>query len=388
MTSAIDPIEAAAGILPRLRAVAEEGERGRRLPDEAVAAMREAGLSRLLAPKRYGGFELPLRAQILSCATTAHGYAAASWIQMVCGAHTYVLGSFPHDCQDEVFADPDVLIAGTLASQGTVERAAGGWRLNGRWQFCSGVDHSPWLLIGARQLNADADPDRVRNAHVVVPASEIRIDDTWYTLGLRGTGSKDIVAEDVFVPAHRAMPTGTLFTGRSPHAWSAMYRLPVLASLASMLAGGVLGMAERGFQTFMELTSVRRDIYAGGSKSANPGIQRRAAETSAELTTARLLVGRICDEFDAAMAADQPPLDVAIRGRLRYEAAYVVELCRRSMERLFAAAGAHAVYDSSELQRVQRDINTASHHAVVDFDGVGEMAGRILLGLDPGTPLV
>jgi len=385
----IDPIAAANDILPRLRATTHQSEQLRRLHEDAVAAMRAAGLNRLLAPKHYGGFELPLRAQILSCAATARGDAAAAWIQMVCGAHTFVLGSFPHACQDEVFgSSPDVLIAGTLASQGTVERVPGGWRLNGRWQFCSGVDHSPWLLIGARQLHSDQDPDRIRNAHVVVPASEITIDDTWYTLGLEGTGSKDIVAKDVFVPAHRAMPTGALFTGQSEHARSPLYRLPVLASLASMLAGGVVGMAQRGFDAYVDLTKVRRDIYAGGSKSANTGIQRRTAEAGVELATARLLLERICEQFDDAMAADRPPLDVPVRAQIRWQAAYVVEIARRALERVFNAAGAHAVYDSSELQRAHRDVNTASHHAIVDFDGVAEISGRVLLGLDPGTPLV
>jgi alkylation response protein AidB-like acyl-CoA dehydrogenase len=385
----LDAVAAAQSIGRRLEATAPHSERLRRLDDDAVAAMREAGLSRVLTPRRYGGYELPLRAQILSCAATARGCTAASWVQMVCGAHTFVVGGFPDACQKEVFgADPDVLIAGTLASQGTVERVDGGWLLDGRWQFCSGVDHSPWLLIGARQVKETEDPNRVTNAHVMVPTSDIEIDDTWYTLGMRGTGSKDIVAHRVFVPAHRAMPTGPLFLGCSPHAAGPVYRLPVLAALASMLAGTVLGMAEYGFERFVERTKARRDVYGGGSKAASAGIQRRVAEASAELGAARLLLDRICDRFDAAMAEDRPPLDVAVRARLRWDAAYVVELSRRAFDRLFAAAGAHAVYDPSELQRVHRDLHTASHHAIVDFDSVAELCGRLTLGLDPGTPVV
>jgi alkylation response protein AidB-like acyl-CoA dehydrogenase len=384
----IDAVAVARAIAPRLAAVSAEGERLRRLHPDAVAALRESGLSRLLTPRRFGGHEAPIREQILACAELGRACSAASWVTMVCGAHTFVLGSFPEACQEEVLADPDVLIAGTLASQGTVERVDGGWRLDGRWQFASGVDHSPWLLIGARQVKDEDDADRIRNAHVVVPKADLVVDDTWYTLGMRGTGSKDLVAESVFVPAGRAMPTGALFTGTSPHARAPLYRLPVLAGLSSMLAGSVVGTAERGIELFVETTRGRRDVYGGSGKAASPALQRRIAESSAELASARACLGRICERFDAAMAADRPPLAVATRAAIRFDAAYAVELSRRAVGRLYDAAGAHAVYDASVLQRVQRDLQTASHHAIVDFDGVSEIAGRIALGLDAGTPLV
>lgn len=384
----IDAVRAARAIGSRLAAVSQESEALRRLHPEAVAALKESGLSRLLTPRRFGGHEAPIREQILACAELGRACAAASWVTMVCGAHTFVLGSFPDACQEEVFADPDVLIAGTLASQGTVERVDGGWRLDGRWQFCSGVDHSPWLLIGARQVKDEGDADRIRNAHVVVPKADLVVDDTWFTLGMRGTGSKDLVAESVFVPAHRAMPTGALFTGTSPHGRAALYHLPVLAGLASMLAGSVVGVAERGLELFVEATRGRRDVYGGSSKAASPGLQRRIAESSAEVASARACIERSCARFDAAMAADRPPLEVETRAAIRFDAAYAVELSRRAIARLFDAAGAHAVYDASALQRVQRDLQTASHHAIVDFDGVSEIAGRLALGLDAGTPLV
>lgn len=274
-----------------------------------------------------------------------------------------------------------MLIAGTLAPQGTVERVEEGWILNGRWQFGSGCDHSPWLLIGARRTSAEADPNATQVFHVMVPAADIEIDDTWYTLGMRGTGSKDLVAKGVFVPAHRALPTYPLFVGSSPHATSPVYRMPVLSGLASMLAGTVLGMAERGLERFVERTSGRKDV-SGGSKAASAGMQRRVTESAAELGTARRLLEDICDRFDAAIAGNRAPLPASERAKIRWDAAYVVELSRRAIDRLFAAAGAHAVYDPSDFQRVHRDIHTASHHAIVDFDSLAELMGRATLGVD------
>jgi alkylation response protein AidB-like acyl-CoA dehydrogenase len=242
----------ARSIVDRLALSSANSENCRRLDDAAVRALRESGLNRLLAPSKYGGDELSLRAQILSCAETARGCSAASWVQMVFGAHTFVLGGFPEECRQEVFSgDPGVFIAGSLAAQGTIKRTDGGWILNGRWQFCSGVDHAPWLLIGARQVEVESDSAPLLAAHIVVPTRELAIDDTWHVLGMRGTGSKDIVAKDVLIPAHRTMPTLALFTGLSPHAESALYRLPALPALASMLAGTVLGISERALQNYI-----------------------------------------------------------------------------------------------------------------------------------------
>lgn len=376
----------ARSIVERLSASSKSSENLRQLDEVAVGALRDSGLNKLLAPKKFDGYELPLRSQILSCAETAHGCSAASWVQMVFGAHTFVLGSFPEKCQQEVFSrDAGAFIAGSLAAQGTIKRVEGGWILNGRWQFCSGVDHASWLLIGARQVDAESDSAPFGAVHIVAPTQDLAIDDTWHVLGMRGTGSKDIVAKDVFIPSHRAMPTLTLFTGLSPHAKSPLYRLPALPALASMLAGTVLGMTEQALENYIEPTKVRRDMYGRGQKALSAGIQRRVAESRGELVAARLLLESICDQFDKAMQLDKPPMRLEERIELRWRAAYVVELCRRSFDRVFASSGAHSIYNSSKLQRDHRDLHTASHHAIVDFDTLAELEGKAALGVELGA---
>ena len=375
--SEFDYKSAARAILPRLAATTDESEKMRRLHDDAAAALRESGLSRVLTPKKFGGFELSPSAHIWACAELGQVCSSASWVLMVCVAHDYIIGRFPEECQKEVYeGDADNLLAGSLQPQGTVQRVREGWRLNGRWQFGSGCDHSPWFIVGAKLIDPAADDHLIY--HVILPRADVELDDTWHTLGMRGTGSKDLVVRDALIPEHRVMPTFPTFLGLSPHAQSPTFRLPVYAGLASMLSGSVLGMAERGLKAFIDKTVVRKSAY-GVVKAESTAMQRRVAESGAEIAQARRLLEDMCQRFDVAMVADQAPMSARDRIQFRWDAAYVAELSRRAIERLYASAGAHGLYEGNPVLRAYRDVVTACHHAVVDFDLVSEMQGRATL---------
>jgi alkylation response protein AidB-like acyl-CoA dehydrogenase len=369
-------------ILPRLAATTHESDRLRRLSDDAASALRESGLARMITPRQFGGFELSPSAHIRACADIANVCSAASWVLMVCVAHDYIIGRFPEECQREVYeGDADNLVAGSLAPQGTIDRVEGGWRFTGRWQFGSGCDHSPWFILGARAANPG--PDDYIIHHVMVPRADVILDDTWHTLGMRGTGSKDLVVTNAFVPEHRVVPTYPTFLGLSPHAKAPTYRLSVYSGLPAMLCGSVLGMAEAGLKAFVEATSTRTTAY-GVAKGKSPIMQKRVAESTAEVAAARRLIEDMCDRFDALMAIDQAPMSPQDRIQMRWDAAYVVELSRRAIERLFAAAGAHGLYEGNAVYRAFRDINTACHHAVIDFDTVSNLMGQFRLTGDLG----
>ncbi|MBI4694435.1 MAG: hypothetical protein HY749_10480 [Gammaproteobacteria bacterium] len=382
-----DAIANARAIVPALRATTGDSERLRHVSPAAIRLLHESGLTRMLAPKRYGGYELAPRLHVLSCAETALGCPSASWIMMVCGAHTFIVGRFPRQCQDEIFGDdPGVLIPGTPSGQGSCVRHGDGWLLNGRWQFCSGVDHGKWILVGARGVvNSRGEP--CPDMQLVMPAGDLEIDDTWHVLGMRGTGSKDIVAKDVFIPGHRGVPVPEAFFGTVPGVDIPLYRLPIAATLATMLTGTILGIAERGLGHFIEATRVRQDIYVGGAKAAKVSLQMRVAEATGEIEVARMLVERACALLDEAMT-HEAPMDTESRSRVRWNAAYANELCRRATERLYAAAGAHATYDGNEIQRFFRDINIGTHHAILDFDQFAEVRGQLLLGIEPAYAMI
>lgn len=369
----------AAAIAPTLAAHARECDAARRLTADSMASMVNAGMFRIPQPRRVGGYELSLRTLADAVTSLSEACPASGWVLMVMGAHHWCMGSFPEAAQDEVFGDGrDGLVAGTLSSQGVASVADGGYRIEGRWQFCSGVDHADWVILGC----ADAATQRP-SVHVVVPRAELEVDDTWQVMGLQGTGSKDVVAHNIFVPLNRAIDTRTLFRGASPHAINHatnLYRLSAEAMLSVSVATAVLGSAKFALRQFIERTKERRVILTGVRKAEHGPTQVRLAEAAAEIHSADLLIHDILAEFDR-LTATGASFDNDHRVRAKWQAAYAAELCRRAVARMFSGSGAHAVYTPSALQAAFRNVNVGAQHASIDFDNSAEQYARARLGL-------
>ena len=369
----------AAAISPTLVAHARECDDARKLTAESMAAVVDAGMFRIPQPSRVGGYELSLRTLADAVTSLSEACPSSGWVLMVMGAHHWCMGSFPEAAQDEIFGDGrDGLVAGTLSSQGTASVVDGGFRVEGRWQFCSGVDHAHWVLLGC----ADSTTHRP-SVHVVVPRAELEIDDTWHVMGLQGTGSKDVVARNIFVPAHRAIDTRILFRGASPHAANHatnLYRLSAEAMLSVSVSTAVLGSAKFALRQFIERTKERRVVLTGARKAEHGPTQMRLAEAAAEIQSADLLIHDILAEFDRLTASGET-FDNEHRVRARWQAAYAAELCRRAVARMFSGSGAHAVYRQSALQAAFRNVNVGAQHASIDFDNSAEQYARARLGL-------
>jgi len=352
-------------------------DRARRVVPESMRAMVAAGMFRIPQPARVGGYELTLRTLADAVTALSEACPSSGWVLMVMGAHHWCMGSFPESAQDDVFGGGrDGLVAGTLSWQGTAKAVDGGYQVDGRWQFASGVDHAQWVMVGC------ANPQtRGPGVHVVIPRDEIEMDDTWHVMGLKGTGSKDLVAHDIFVPAHHAIETRMLFGGISPHARnhrSNLYRVSAEAMLSLSVTTAVLGSGKYALAQFIERTKERKVILTGASKAEHAPTQVRVAEAAAELQCADLLVHDALDEFDHLNEQSEAQ---SLRSRLqvKWQAAYAAELCRRAAARMFTGSGAHAVYDSSALQTAFRNINVGAQHASIDFDTTAEQYGRLKL---------
>lgn len=371
-------IERARSIAPALALKANGCEAARQVLPESLQLMVEAGLFRILQPSRVHGYEMSLRAFADTVTIVSEACASSGWVLGVVGAHHWCMGAFPGAAQEEIFGGrQDSLIAGTLSWQGSAALVDEGYRVSGRWQFGSGVDHSHWVMLGC------ADPEtRAPLVHVVVPRADIEVDDTWHVMGMRGTGSKDVVARDIFVPAYRTIDTRSFFMGRSPHVSghpTNLYRLPADSILGVLGPTSLLGMARAALRIFVDRTRERRVVVTGARKSEHVPTQIRLAESAGEIQCADLLLhdGLLeCERImaDAKYIAEQ-------RTRIKWQGAYATELCRRAVGRLFAGSGAHSIYDESELQVAFRNINVAANHASLDFDISAEQYGREVLGV-------
>jgi alkylation response protein AidB-like acyl-CoA dehydrogenase len=383
-TSALD---AAAALAPRLRAAAEETERGRRLAPELVQALAAGGVFRMCVPRAFGGGEVDPWTMVRTIETLAEADGAAGWSAMI-GATSGVTSAYlPDDAAREIYgSDPETVTGGAFAPLGKATVVAGGFRLTGRWPFASGCEHCAWLMGGSIVLDGGkprllpgGTPD---NRLMLLPAAEVRILDTWDVSGLRGTGSHDIAIEDRFVPAARSV---SLITDR-PRAPGPLYAFPVFGLLALGIASVALGIARRAVDELIGLAGGKTPQGSRRVLAERPVIQTQVAEAEATLGGARAF---LCETVNAAWERAQAAgkIDVRQRGRLRLAATQATLASARAVDLMYTAGGGTAVYASSPLQRCFRDVHVATQHTLI-APATLELAGRILLGLETDTSML
>jgi 3-hydroxy-9,10-secoandrosta-1,3,5(10)-triene-9,17-dione monooxygenase len=376
-------------LVPRLRERAGKAEALRRVPDETIADLHEAGLFRMLQPARLDGSELPYRALVDIGSRLARGCGSTAWVLTNLASHHWMLAMWPDSAQDEVWGESaDALIGSALVFPcGRARPVAGGYRLSGRWPFSSGVDPCGWNMVGAIVRD---DGGAVRNEHrlFLLPRTDYTIIDTWFVAGLKGTGSQDIEVDDRFVPAHRSLAVDDTKGGPTPGSArnpAPLYRIPLLAVFPYVLGAVSLGIAQGALTDYIEATRSKVSSYTGRSLADFTTLQARIAEASASVDTAQWLMERNCDEALAiAEAGGVPTIEQKVR--FRRDGAFAASLCTKAVDLIFTAAGGGGLYDSNPIQRAFRDVHAANAHYALSWDVNGAMYGRVALGLSPDAP--
>ena len=362
-------------LVPGLDARAEEGEALRRLPEATMCDAREAGLLQAFVPTSLGGHGLGLDALAQGTRSMAHGCPASAWTLSFLMMHGWLLSRFPAAGRAEIFADgPIALAPAPLAPTGSVTVEAGGFRLTGRWEWATGVAHSDWVLVHAIQ----AEPT-FTTLFLVVPRSEVEVEDVWFTSGMRATGSNTIRVTDLFVPDHRTLSARTMLFGADPLDGDGLAGHPVPSVLALVAAAPALGAAEAAVARFKERLTDRVLAYSPGDRQREqPAAQVRLATALSDLTAARV-------RWDVAIAdlvracADGTP-DERLRVATRLTAAATVRGARAVISTVCEGAGASIYFSDSPLQRLQRDVEVLKGHVIFDWDRTAELAGRFELG--------
>ncbi|MDT5205387.1 MAG: indole-3-acetate monooxygenase [Mycobacterium sp.] len=347
------------------RGMADDIDSARRLPPELVEALRDAGLLRAGAPVEAGALELPAGIALRCAEEVARGDASAGWCVSIGITSTLLVAYLPPQSRDELFGDGRGLAAGVWAPQGRARRVPGGVVVSGRWAFCSGISHADVLFAGCVLED--------KPAVVALPTEQLQILDTWHTLGLRGTGSHDTVAEEVFVPEERVL---SIFDG--PVIDRPLYRFPPFGFFAACITAAAMGNARAAIDDFVDLAATKKGVAARRTLAERSTIQVAVATADSALEAARAGYYQAVETAWQA-SLDGPSVPLAARTRLRLAATHGARVSADVVRSMYDLAGGSAIYDGAPLQRRLRDAFTATAHFQVN-EASRELPGRILLG--------
>jgi 3-hydroxy-9,10-secoandrosta-1,3,5(10)-triene-9,17-dione monooxygenase len=370
--------------VPLLRARAQKTEEARNLLPENEQLLHATGLFRYHQPKRFGGMELPFQAVVDLCIELARGCPSTAWNVGNLGCHHWILGYYPPDTQHEVWdANPDVLIASSIAlAAGRGRKVEGGFLVSGRWPFSSGVDNSDWNMLAVTVYGEDG-KTAVDWRLCLVPKSEYRVLDTWYAMGMVGTGSKDVEVSELFVPERRALALA-LCRGGLDHPGAALnpgplFRIPVAAASSHPLGPAAIGAALGAYETVLDTFTRRAGTYTGAKVADFQAVQIKLARARCLVDCAGSLMRQSAlglQEF--AERGEIPSLETKLR--YRAHSAFAVNQAREAVETLWSCYGANGLYTRDPLQRYLRDTQAIGQHFSFNFDIAGSAYGTHALG--------
>lgn len=374
----VEVLDALRDLQPTLRERAQEAEDRRVLSPESIKALEETGFFRVLQPKLFGGLESDPMDFYTGVRIISSACGSTGWVSSVVGVHPWQLALFPGQAQQDVWgSDPDTRMSSSYAPTGKAQPAEGGFRLSGKWSFSSGCDHATWVLLGGMVFGEDGKPADFRT--FLVPRGEYEIHDVWDTVGLRGTGSNDILVKDAFVPEYRSLSINDTARIVCPgHEVNAgpLYRLPWGSIFPYAIAVPVVGMAYGAYDAHVAHQRERvRVAYLGQKSAEDPFAQVRVADASCELDAAWLQLEHNMGELMShAVAGTKVPMSVRLR--VRRDQVRATGRAISAIDSLFENSGARVLASGTPIQRFWRDAHAGRVHAINDPERALSMFGQ------------
>lgn len=354
------------------RTRADEAEERRRLPEDTVAALVAGGLTRLCLPTEYGGPGISPMTLVEAIERVSIGDGAAGWCTMIASTTTSMAAFLPPAAAKELFAAPGDVAGGVFAPNGRGVVEGDGVRVSGRWQWGSGTQHCRWILGGTQ-----CDDDTFRLCFF--DAADVTFHDTWYTSGLRGTGSLDFSVDGAYVPLERTLQPGVT----RPQVDSPLAAFPNFALLAAGIAAVALGIGRRALEELVALADDKRPQFSKRTLAQNPFTQIELAKSEAGLRAGRaFLLDELGRTWDAVCAGGR--IDLPARTGIRLACVHATREAVHAVDAAYTLAGGTSVYSSHVLQRCLRDVHVATQHIMV-APKLDETLGKLLLGLDADT---
>ena len=351
----------------------------RRVPQENIDALQDAGFFLALQPARYGGYELnPQDFFRMQCAI-AEGCMSTAWASGIIAVHAFQIALMDARAQEDVWGeDIHTRVSSSYAPLGKVEPVEGGFRLSGRWGWSSGCDHCSWILLGAIVPG-----EGFRT--FLLPNSDYEILDTWQSMGLQGTGSNDIVVEGAFVPDYRTHKQSDGFSGTNPGIevnGAPLYRLPWAQTFIRVVSTPAIGAAREGLRLYKN-TVVSKASGDVTKLAGDVSTLERVASATNAIDEMEALLYR---NFDQMMAAVESGVSISIEDRAlyRYQASLVIEKSMGVIDSLFSSAGGSSVFIDSEIQQRFLDIHTARAHVANNPTAFARNLGGLGVGTENG----
>jgi len=354
-----------------------------RLSDEAAEKLRWTGVVRMLQPVEFGGDEVDPVEFFEAVLDIGSRAGSIGWVSSVVGVHPWEMAQVDHSIQEAIWGeDPDTWIASPYAPMGRLRPDGDGYVANGRWSFSSGTDHCSWIILGAMITDADGNVDRTKApVHIILPRADYEIvPDSWQVIGLEGTGSKDIVIRDAYIPAERVvvpedLPAKALELGRT----NPLYRMPFAMMFSGAIAAGSLAISLGALRTFEDLARERVDAK-GVAAASNPHQLVTLGEASADIEASRLQFLNDINEMHK-LAVKGVEISASARLAVRRNQVRSVRRSMNAVDQLFLHAGGGSLRRDQPFQRFFRDMHAAMNHANNSAEPIYEGYGRNLFGL-------
>ena len=387
MTQTIDGLlERITAIRPILEKNAVQTEIDRRVVEENITVLKDAGAFKIMVPKRYGGWQADIRTHLDVSREVATGCGSTAWVTALMNVYAFFVGAMNEQAQDDVWgADPEARIAGVFNPTAQTRKVDGGFIVTGAWNWASGSYHADWSFLGVPITNDEG--EFLYPAMALIPNSDLTIEDTWFVTGMRGTGSNTIHANEVFVPDHHLHWVPGLLTHEydTPFKDEVLYRSAFIPVAALILAGPQLGLAQAALDFVIEKGHKRGIAYSEYELQRDaPTFQLAIAKAATLVDTAHLFAYRAAADIDDAARAGRA-MTYAERARTRNDTGHAAESAREAIRVLCSAHGASSFAEASPMQRMWRDSEIASRHAVVAPEISALIYGRALMGFTEGV---
>ncbi len=376
-------------LVPILRQRARHTDEIRRLPDDTRHDLRASGVARILQPSRYGGCEAHLSGMVDILTTIGRGCGSTAWCLAQYIGHNFMVAQWPERAQEDVWkTSPQNLLSGILIPLlGNARRVRGGYVLSGQFPFVSGVTTCDWCLFAGMVENGPGGKPEER--YFILPQGKFEILDTWDTIGLRGSASHDVKADNVFIPTHMTLPIKHLKGGdKSPGRkvnQGVLYRSPSYMTFGILISSASVGIADGIVRDYVEQVKSRVALMSGQGLKDQVLQHTKISEATIAVEAAKALLYRNCDEIMRILGAGDLPTHEQ-RTKYRAAGAYAGKLAFQAANLIWDAGGGRGVYMNNPIARAYRDMCTATRHFTHSWDVNGATHGRVRVGLPLDNP--